>query len=60
MLAPIAMKSPSERTTMSQTPVLEIQNLTKHYGGVKALTDAQFRLMPGEHAIDKPAQLFLI
>ena len=35
---------------MSQTPVLEIQNLTKHYGGVKALTDAQFRLMPGEHA----------
>eukprot|EP01031_Cornospumella_fuschlensis_P021996 gene21996-26953_t len=32
------------------TPVLEIQKLTKHYGGVKALTDAQFRLLPGEHA----------
>jgi ABC-type sugar transport system ATPase subunit len=31
-------------------PVLEIQKLTKHYGGVKALTDAQFRLLPGEHA----------
>jgi ABC-type sugar transport system ATPase subunit len=31
-------------------PVFEIQHLTKHYGGVKALTDAQFRLMPGEHA----------
>jgi fructose transport system ATP-binding protein len=30
--------------------VLEIQKLTKHYGGVKALTDAQFRLLPGEHA----------
>lgn len=30
--------------------VLEIQQLTKHYGGVKALTDAHFRLMPGEHA----------
>jgi ABC-type sugar transport system ATPase subunit len=27
---------------MAPTPVLEIQNLTKHYGGVKALTDAQF------------------
>jgi len=30
--------------------VLEIKQLTKHYGGVKALTDAQFRLLPGEHA----------
>ena len=34
----------------SSKPVLEIQQLTKHYGGVKALTDAQFRLLPGEHA----------
>jgi len=31
-------------------PVLEISGLTKHYGGVKALTDAQFSLAPGEHA----------
>ena len=31
------------------TPVLQISGLTKHYGGVKALTDAHFRLMPGEH-----------
>ena len=31
-------------------PVLEISQLTKHYGGVKALTDAHFRLLPGEHA----------
>jgi fructose transport system ATP-binding protein len=31
-------------------PVLNINGLTKHYGGVKALTDAAFRLMPGEHA----------
>ncbi len=30
-------------------PVLEISSLTKHYGGVKALTEANFRLMPGEH-----------
>jgi ABC-type sugar transport system ATPase subunit len=36
---------------MSNTaPVLQISSLTKHYGGVKALTDANFRLMPGEHA----------
>jgi fructose transport system ATP-binding protein len=31
-------------------PVLQISQLTKHYGGVKALTDANFRLNPGEHA----------
>jgi ABC-type sugar transport system ATPase subunit len=31
-------------------PVLQISSLTKHYGGVKALTDASFSLMPGEHA----------
>lgn len=34
----------------NHTPVLQIQNLTKHYGGVKALTDANFSLLPGEHA----------
>ena len=34
----------------SITPVLRISGLTKHYGGVKALTDANFQLMPGEHA----------
>ncbi len=31
-------------------PVLRISGLTKHYGGVKALTDAHFQLMPCEHA----------
>ena len=31
-------------------PVLRIRNLTKHYGGVKALTGAEFELKPGEHA----------
>lgn len=31
-------------------PVLSAEGLTKHYGGVKALTDARFALMPGEHA----------
>jgi len=42
---------PVQRVAMSSAPpVLEIQQLTKHYGGVKALTDAHFRLMPGEHA----------
>jgi ABC-type sugar transport system ATPase subunit len=34
----------------SQTPVLRIRGLTKHYGGVKALTEANFSLAPGEHA----------
>ena len=32
------------------SPVLKISGLTKHYGGVKALTDAHFTLAPGEHA----------
>ena len=31
------------------TPVIAVQGLTKHYGDVKALTDAEFRLNPGEH-----------
>ena len=31
-------------------PVLRISGLTKHYGGVKALTGANFQLLPGEHA----------
>ena len=30
--------------------VLRISGITKHYGGVKALTDAHFCLQPGEHA----------
>jgi fructose transport system ATP-binding protein len=47
MLAPIHRES---RVMPSPTPVLEIQNLTKHYGGVKALTGAHFQLLPGEHA----------
>ena len=36
--------------TKAATPVLAIEGLTKHYGGVRALTDAAFQLMPGEHA----------
>ena len=31
-------------------PVLQISGITKHYGGVKALTDAHFSLQMGEHA----------
>jgi fructose transport system ATP-binding protein len=34
----------------ASTPVLQIKGLTRHYGGVKALTDANFELLPGEHA----------
>jgi ABC-type sugar transport system ATPase subunit len=30
-------------------PVLQVRGLTRHYGGVKALTDAQFSLQAGEH-----------
>ena len=34
----------------TKQPVLQISGITKHYGGVKALTDAHFSLQPGEHA----------
>jgi ABC-type sugar transport system ATPase subunit len=34
----------------ASTPVLAVRGLTKHYGGVRALTDASFALQPGEHA----------
>jgi fructose transport system ATP-binding protein len=47
MLAPIAIQESAMPTPQA---VLEINQLTKHYGGVKALTDANFRLLPGEHA----------
>jgi fructose transport system ATP-binding protein len=30
-------------------PVLQVRGLTRHYGGVKALSDAQFSLQAGEH-----------
>lgn len=35
---------------MNSQPILKIRGLTKHYGGVKALTEANFSLAPGEHA----------
>ena len=34
----------------TENSVIEIRGLTKHYGGVKALTEANFCLAPGEHA----------
>ena len=44
---PISLKA---RYMTASAPVLRISGLTKHYGGVKALTDAGFELLPGEHA----------
>jgi len=32
-----------------ETPILETRGLTKHYGGVHALTEANFTLRHGEH-----------
>jgi fructose transport system ATP-binding protein len=36
--------------TEPRRPVLRVAGLTRHYGGVKALTDAHFELAPGEHS----------
>ena len=47
MLASIRVTETAMNTVR---PVLHISGLTKHYGGVKALTDAHFQLLPGEHA----------
>jgi ABC-type sugar transport system ATPase subunit len=47
----LAATSAIEIASMTSTqPVLRISGLTKHYGGVKALTGASFQLLPGEHA----------
>jgi fructose transport system ATP-binding protein len=35
--------------TMSEDYILETRGLTKHYGGVHALQDANFKLRKGEH-----------
>jgi ABC-type glutathione transport system ATPase component len=47
---PSVMTTSNPDANPSATPVLQISGLTKHYGGVKALTGADFRLLPGEHA----------
>lgn len=36
-------------TAILETPILETRGLTKHYGGVHALMDANFTLKRGEH-----------
>ena len=33
---------------MSQSPILEVKDLTKSFGGVKAVSGVNFQLMPGE------------
>lgn len=38
-----------EVLTMSDDTILETRGLTKHYGGVQALNDANFTLKKGEH-----------
>ena len=36
-------------------PILRTEKLTRHYGGVKALTDVDFRVEPGKlHAVIGP------
>lgn len=37
-------------TTNADTPLLRVTGLGRHYGGVKALTDVDLTLAPGEHA----------
>jgi ABC-type sugar transport system ATPase subunit len=37
-------------STNTDTPLLHVSGLGKHYGGVKALTDVDLTLAPGEHA----------
>jgi ABC-type sugar transport system ATPase subunit len=46
----IPSKINGTRLMTSSEHLLRISGLTKHYGGVKALTDADFQLLPGEHA----------
>jgi branched-chain amino acid transport system ATP-binding protein len=42
-------------TTPAVEPILRTEELTRHYGGVKALTDVDFRVEPGKlHAVIGP------
>jgi ribose transport system ATP-binding protein len=47
-----ATASVQEKHVMASVPVLEIRNVSKHFGAVKALTDVSFSLEAGEvHAL---------
>jgi ABC-type sugar transport system ATPase subunit len=46
---PFKHSNESETAMNQPNSVISARGLTKHYGGVKALTDAEFDLKPGEH-----------
>lgn len=49
---PDSHREREEETMMASVPVLEIRNVSKHFGAVKALTDVSFSLEKGEvHAL---------
>src|SRR6187401_1688313 len=46
--ASATLSSPQERSSMSDTPLLQLQNITKTFGSVLALDDVDFEVRAGE------------
>jgi D-xylose transport system ATP-binding protein len=46
--ASTALSSPGRGPSMSDTPLLQLQNITKTYGSVQALTEVDFEVRAGE------------
>lgn len=44
----VSVASRSQAGTQPATPILEAIDLSKHYGGIQALTGANVHIMPGE------------
>lgn len=44
----MAVEAPNTNGTAPRTPVIEVRDVTKYYGGVVALESANFRVHPGE------------
>ena len=42
------MSDPSQQTSGGQQPLLELSNVSKHFGGVMALQNVDFTLLRGE------------
>src|SRR5918999_166882 len=51
----VAASAPSSEAGPRPEPILRTEKLTRHYGGVKALTEVDFRVEPGKlHSVIGP------
>ena len=43
------MQDQSQQTSGGEQPLLELSNVSKHFGGVMALQNVDFTLLPARH-----------